>query len=125
MLVADMTAQSTQTWLAEDQNCQLADLGDDRPDTVLIHAWYDEVAIPHQYPCYSVPVTEAGPGSVAVTLVRDGYTCILCDEKSSSIDEGTKHFVTSHSHRVGTHFVCYYPLGRGTKCNKVIISLVS
>ena len=120
-----MTAKSTQTWLAEDQNCQLADLGGGQPDTVLVHAWYDEVALSHQYPYYSVPVTVAGPGNVELALVRDGYICILCDDKSSSVDECTKHFVTAHSHKVGNHFVCCYPLGRGTKCNKVIVSLVS
>ena len=119
-----MTDQSTQTWLVEDQLCQLADLGDDQPDTALIHAWYDEVAISYQYVRCSVPVTEAGPGTATFALARDGYTCLQCDDKSPSAAECIKHFVTKHSIQVGDYFVCCYPLAQGTKCNKVTASVV-
>ena len=125
MLVADMSTKATQTWIVEDAVCQLADLGDDRPDTAVIDAYYEEAAIIHRYVRCTVPVTPEGPGPVTLDLASHGYTCINCDEfKSSLVAECIKHFVVAHSMQVGSFFVCRYPLARGATCSKVIVSLV-
>ena len=111
---------STQTWLYQDEVCQLGTMAeeveDDQPLTAVIHATYDEVALRHWSLTYHVPV-DFGP--VTISRQRAGYECVSCSHITVSWASCVRHYVLTHSTKRGSDFVCSYPVGSGSTCNKV------